>query len=72
MKERGVGRSFDDAGPEDDERAATWKRLVDRLVEDGEPLATALEIADRIVRRRRRCDTLRTGRPPDPQGPGSD
>jgi hypothetical protein len=60
MREREVGRSgaAEASASADD---PVWRSIVDRLVEDGESLVDALRIADRLIRRRRRIDTLPTG-----------
>jgi hypothetical protein len=61
MGEREVGRSeIAEPGPMDAE-GPVWRRIVERLVEDGEQLVDALRIADRLVRQRRRKATLPTG-----------
>ncbi len=59
MSERQVERS---AGVQvDDEQTdgGVWRSIVERLVKEGEPLANALRIADRIVRRGHQTDASR-------------
>jgi hypothetical protein len=50
MNERQVERSDSEQSDEDPKDGGVWRMIVDRLVADGEPLANALRIADRIMR----------------------
>jgi hypothetical protein len=53
---------------DEDEHPANgvWRRLVARLVEEGEPLANALKIADTIERRRSLVEATRDAADPRP------